>query len=170
MTESGIVTAKSLDLRIYTLQGEVKAVSNNIVKFQRQSAEALSLAQKASAMATRLAPLLRIVGIVANILAIVEQVATIQTFAFRIDSVESGQDKHDAELTRQNGLLLSTRKRLAEVEKKTKASTILLLKPEATQRRLYWELMKLHLKSRPLMMTWLKQKLKFGNSKQKPLI
>jgi DNA repair exonuclease SbcCD ATPase subunit len=117
------VTAQVLDKRLRTLEQGV----NNIVPFTRRlpqiaakADEALTIAQRLSGQMAKLGPLFRIVGIVANILAIVEQIAIIKTFADRIEAVDNQLDAHDAQLTKMNSLLLSARKRLSESEAKVK--------------------------------------------------
>jgi hypothetical protein len=114
------VTAEVLERRLSSLEIAVKEGQNNIVKFTRVASKAAADSSKALTLAQRLAPLLRVLGALLNIVAIVEQLATIETFARRTQALEDRLDSADKALSKgitEQGRL---KQKIEKLEKKLK--------------------------------------------------
>ena len=122
-----MTTAKQLEKRLAGIEKQILEGKNEIVKFNRkivavekQASKATKLAAQASKLAGRLAPLLKLVGIAANIFAVIEQAATILVFSQRFEGVENYVDAHEVALSKLLSIVTGQDRRLDTLEPKVK--------------------------------------------------
>jgi predicted translin family RNA/ssDNA-binding protein len=93
------VTPELLERRLSSLETAFRRGQNEIVPFKRMAVKAAAQSGEALSIAKRLSPLLKVLGALLNIVAIVEQIAIIKTFSDRMDALEDRLDRHDKDLS-----------------------------------------------------------------------